>query len=147
MLIRPSTSKGTWQSIADEGIGGQVTGVAMDTFASSLVLVGDVDGRPRALTPCFTYADSRSHRQVRQLRERIDEQEYHARTGVRLHTSYLPSRILWLQQTRPELLEQTESLMSLGEYVYFRLAKVRGLARSTAAWAGILNAHTGELDA
>lgn len=142
-----SIIKGIWQFIADEGIGGQVTGVAMDTFASSLVLVGDVDGRPRALTPCFTYADSRSHGQVRQLRERIDEQEYHARTGVRLHTSYLPSRILWLQQTRPELLEQTESLMSLGEYVYFRLAKVRGLARSTAAWAGILNAHTGELDA
>lgn len=141
-----SVVKGIWKFIEAEGVGDQVTGVALDTFASSLVVVGEVDGRPRALSPCYTYADSRSRQQVEQLRERVNERDYHARTGVRLHTSYLPSRILWLRETAPDLLERAESLMSLGEYVYFRLAKVRGLARSTAAWAGILNAHTGELD-
>lgn len=141
-----SVVKGIWKFIAKEGIEDKVTGVAMDTFASSLVVVGDVDGRPRAISPCYTYADSRSREQVAQLRELVDERDYHARTGVRLHTSYLPSRILWLRETQPSVLERAESLMSLGEYVYFRLAKVRGLARSTAAWAGILNAHTGELD-
>lgn len=129
------------------GLDGDVRGVALDTFASSLVLTAATpNGKQRALTPCFTYADSRSHAQVEQLRAVIDEQEYHARTGVRLHTSYLPSRIRWLRETRPDLLEQAEHLMSLGEYVYYRLAGVRGLARSTAAWAGILDAHTGELD-
>lgn len=132
--------------IEDEDIGEQVKGVALDTFASSLVLVGEKAGRQRALTPCYTYADSRSRAQVTRLREELDEEDYHARTGVRLHTSYLPSRIAWLREEHPDLLEQTESLMSLGEYVYHRLAGVRGLARSTAAWAGILNAHTGELD-
>lgn len=138
--------KGIVKFIEKEDIGEQVTGVALDTFASSLVVVGEVDGRPRALTRCFTYADSRSRGQVEELRERVDEEDYHARTGVRLHTSYLPSRILWLRETRPELLERADSLMSLGEYIYFRLGKVHGLARSTAAWAGILNVHTGELD-
>lgn len=132
--------------IEEEDIGDQVKGVALDTFASSLVLVGDKSGKQRALTPCYTYADSRSHGQVAQLRQELDEADYHARTGVRLHTSYLPSRIYWMREEHPELLDQAESLMSLGEYVYHRLAGVRGLARSTAAWAGILNAHTGELD-
>ncbi|MGP6174163.1 gluconokinase [Corynebacterium sp. A21] len=128
------------------GLDTEVRGVALDTFASSLVLTAAKNGKQRALTPCFTYADSRSHTQVEQLRAEVDEQEYHARTGVRLHTSYLPSRISWLRETQPELLEQAEHLMSLGEYVYYRLAGIRGLARSTAAWAGILDAHTGELD-
>ncbi|AGF73743.1 gluconokinase [Corynebacterium halotolerans] len=122
---------------------GEVTGVAMDSFASSLILV-DADGD--ALTPCLTYADSRSHRQVRFLQERVDEADYHARTGVRLHTSYHPSRLLWLQQEDPETFARTHAAMTIGEYVYLRLAGIRGIATSMAAWSGILDLHTGELD-
>ena len=129
------------------GLAEEIRGVALDTFASSLVLTAaNKKGKQRAISPCYTYADARSHAQVEQLRRELDEQEYHARTGVRLHTSYLPSRILWLRETQPELLEQADQLMSLGEYVYYRLAGVRGLARSTAAWAGILDAHSAKLD-
>lgn len=129
------------------GLADQVRGVALDTFASSLVLTAaDDKGRQRAISPCYTYADSRSRAQVEQLRREVDERAYHARTGVRLHTSYLPSRILWLRQEHPDLLARADRLMSLGEYVYERLAGVRGLARSTAAWAGILDAHSGDFD-
>lgn len=121
----------------------QLSGVILDSFASSLILV---DGHGQALTPCLTYADSRSAEYVEQLRAEIDEAAYHERTGVRLHTSYHPSRLLWLRAEHPQLYAQAESVMTIGEYVYFKLAGIRGISTSVAAWSGILNAHTGEVD-
>jgi gluconokinase len=60
-------------SLATPGLAGRIGGVAVDTFASSLV---GVDSDRRASTPCFTYADSRCGRQVTELRAELDEQLY-----------------------------------------------------------------------
>lgn len=131
-------------SDALEGIEpGQVRAVVMDTFASSLVCV---DAEGDALTPCFTYADSRSWQHLARLRERLDEDDVHQRIGARLHTSYHPPRMLWLQEEFPDVFARTAKFLSLGEYVYAKLAGVEGAATSTMAWAGILNRHTCDLD-
>ncbi|MGB3374438.1 MAG: FGGY family carbohydrate kinase, partial [Microbacterium sp.] len=122
---------------------GLVRAVVMDTFASSLVCV-DADGD--ALTPCFTYADSRSSDHLAKLREQLDEAAVHQRIGARLHTSYHPPRMLWLQDAFPDEFARTAKFLSLGEYVYAKLAGIEGAATSTMAWAGILNRHTCELD-
>ncbi|MGB8384377.1 MAG: hypothetical protein WCG47_24585 [Dermatophilaceae bacterium] len=63
-----------------------LAGVAIDTFAPSLVGVGR-DGGPR--TPCYTYADSRCAAQVGVLRGELAEGAVQQRTGRRLHSSYL----------------------------------------------------------
>nr|WP_286302999.1 FGGY-family carbohydrate kinase [Microbacterium suwonense] len=76
----------------------------------------------------------------------MDEAAVHQRTGTRLHTSYHPPRMLWLQDEFPEVFAKTAKFLSLGEYVYAKLAGVSGAATSTMAWAGILNRHTCELD-
>lgn len=123
---------------------GAIAGVAMDTFASSLVCV---DAGGNALTPCYTYADGRSAAHLATLRGQLDEAEVHQRTGTRLHTSYHPSRMLWLRDTAPDLMAKTAKFLSLGEYVYAKLAGISGCATSTMAWAGILNRHTMKLDA
>lgn len=120
-----------------------VKGVVMDTFASSLVCV---DAAGNALTPCITYADSRSAAQVVELREKLDEDEVHQRTGARLHTSYHPPRMLWLAEEYPEVMAKTARFLSLGEYVYEKIAGVSGAATSTMAWSGMLNRHTGDID-
>ncbi|MFT4229455.1 MAG: gluconokinase [Microbacterium sp.] len=122
---------------------GSVEGVAMDTFASSLVCV-DADGH--ALTPCFTYADSRSAAHLAALRAELDEAAVHQRVGTRLHTSYHPPRLRWLRDVAPDVVEKTAKYVSLGEYVYARLAGIEGAATSTMAWAGILDRRTAELD-
>lgn len=122
---------------------GLVRAVVMDTFASSLVCV---DAEGDALTPCFTYADSRSSEHLARLREQLDEDEVHQRIGARLHTSYHPPRMLWLQDEFPDVFARTAKFLSLGEYVYAKLAGVEGAATSTMAWAGILNRHTCDLD-
>lgn len=122
----------------------EISAVAMDSFASSLVLV-DADGN--ALTRAITYADARCAPYVAALRAQVDEAAYHERTGVRLHTSYHPARLAWIKAEHPGLWEKTDTVMTIGEYVYLRLAAIRGLATSTAAWSGICDVATGELDA
>lgn len=122
---------------------GRIKGVALDTFAASLVGV-DADGR--ATTPALTYADSRSAEQVDLLRAELDEREYTDRTGARLHTSVLPAMLRWIRADHPEVFAATTRWMSLGEYVWLRLLGDTAVGTSTASWSGLLNRHTGDWD-
>jgi gluconokinase len=116
-----------------------ISGVALDTFASSLVGVG-ADGA--ALTPVHTYADSRCAPQVNYLRSVLDEDETQQRTGTRQHTSYLPARFLWLAEQYPDAFVRARRWLSLGEYAWLRLIGTTAAGTSTAAWTGMLNRHT-----
>jgi gluconokinase len=122
---------------------GRIAGVALDTFASSLV---GVDGGGAAATPCYTYADSRCGPQVQALRRELDEGEVQQRTGCRLHSSYLPARFRWLRETEPDRFAAAHRWMSLGEYAYLRLLGTTAAGTATAAWTGMLDRRTGEWD-
>ena len=130
-------------AFANRPFAGRVQAVALDTFASSLVGVGE---DRRAWTPCFTYADSRCANQVVQLRRELDEMEVQQRTGCRLHTSYLTPRLRWLRDTAPDTFAAARQWMSLGEYVYLQLLGVTAAGTSTAAWTGMLDRRTGRWD-
>jgi gluconokinase len=128
---------------ASAQLSGRIRGVAMDTFASSLV---PVDGTGQALTPCHTYADTRPARQVEELRKEMDEEVVQQRTGCRFHTSYLPARLRWFQQTQPSVWAGVARWLSLGEYIQARLTGRYVASFSTAAWTGLLNRVTAEWD-
>jgi gluconokinase len=130
--------------VRDDRLAGRIGGVALDTFASSLVAVG---ADRRACSPCFTYADSRCADQVSELRRTLDEQAVQQRTGCRLHTSYLAPRLQWLRETEPDIFSKAQQWMSLGEYVYLRILGVTAAGTSTAAWTGLLDRRTGKWDA
>ncbi len=123
-------------ALTEQDLAGRVGGVALDTFASSLVGV-DEDGN--AITPCYTYADSRCSAEVDELRGKLDEAEVQQRTGTRLHTSYLTPRLMWLRNTEPALFERAARWLSLGEYVLLRWLGTTACGTSTAAWTGMLD--------
>lgn len=119
-----------------------IAAVAMDTFASSLV---GVDGMGRALTPCFTYADSRSAEQVRQITSEIDPARTQQRVGTRQHTSYLPARLRWARAAVPEF-DRVHRWLSLGEYVHQQILGTAAASTSVASWSGMLDLRTGRWD-
>ncbi|WP_250038380.1 gluconokinase [Paractinoplanes maris] len=127
----------------DPRLGIRIGGVAMDTFAASLIAVDRVG---RALTPCLTYADSRSAAAVTALRDELDEHAVQQRTGTRLHTSYHAPRLRWLAQAQPRVVAEAAAWWSLGEYVWARLLGQPLAGTSTVAWTGLLDRRTGELD-
>ncbi|WP_347352603.1 gluconokinase [Intrasporangium sp.] len=146
-VIDPDQVVGELTGIIDELVGAlhgrQVAGVAIDTFASSLVVV---DGRGRAMTPCFTYADGRCTTQVGQLLEELDEPALHQRTGTRVHGSYWPARLRWLAQEHPDVVADAAHYLSLGDYVLLRLTGTLATGTSCAAWAGMVERRTADWD-
>lgn len=129
---------------ADRALGTRIGGVALDTFAATLVAV---DGAGNSLTPCLTYADSRSAGEVAVLRDELDEHAVQQRTGTRIHTSYHAPRLRWLAAADPRVFGAAAGWWSLGEYVLARLVGTPLAGISTAAWTGLLDRRTGGYDA
>ena len=65
-----------------------IAALASDSLVSNIL---GVDEHGRAVTPVFTYADTRNARQVDELRAKFDEHATHQRVGTMFHSSYLPA--------------------------------------------------------
>lgn len=121
----------------------RIAAVALDTLSPTLL---GADGQGRPLTPVYTYADTRSRQAAGELRQRLDPVEIHERTGCPIHSSYLPSRLLWLEDSRPRLFTQVSRWMTLGEFLYSRFFRTFGVSYSAASWSGLLDRHLLEWD-
>ena len=118
------------------GICSRIAGVAVSTFWHNLVGVGSHD---QAITPVYSWADTRSAAAAEELKRKLDEQEVHARTGCMLHPSYLPAKLFWLQQTQPKTFRKVERWMSFGEYLYLKLFGRTICSISMASGTGLLD--------
>lgn len=117
-----------------------IAAVAMDTMASTVLGV-DRDGRP--LTPVYTYADTRSQKEVDALRAELDLQAVYQRTGCPQHNAYLPGRLRWLQRTSPDVVRRVARWMDAGTFLYSRWFERRDVpvSHSVASWTGLLDRH------
>lgn len=113
--------------------------VGISTFWHSLM---GVNGEGKPLTPVYTWADLRSQSAAQELKQRLDEQAIHARTGCMLHSSYLPAKLLWLSQSQAETFHAVESWMSFGEYCFLQLFGETAVSISMASGTGLLNQDT-----
>ena len=114
----------------------QIVGVGCCTFVSNIL---GVDPTGEAITPIFTYADTRPTQEALWLRNNYDEAMFHQRTGCIFHPSYLPSRFVWLQRTHPEVLTGDLRWMSLDEYLALKLFGETQVSYSVASWSGLLD--------
>lgn len=119
-----------------------IAGVAVCSLAASLVGVIE----DRAVTPLYTWADTRSAPDADRLRDQMDETAAHDRTGCMIHPSYLPPRFLWLQRTQPDLFKSVERWMSISEYIYLHLFGRARCSYSIASWTGLLDRRRLEWD-
>jgi gluconokinase len=113
-----------------------IAGVGCCTFVSNIL---GVNREGEAITPVFTYADTRPTQEALWLRNNFDEAMFHQRTGCIFHPSYLPSRFVWLQRTHPEVLTGDLRWMSLDEYLAFKLFGETQVSYSVASWSGLLD--------
>lgn len=114
----------------------KIGGVASDTFWHNVVGV-DADGT--AITPLYTWADTRSERAAIALRHRLDERDVHQRTGCMLHAMYLPAKFVWLAEDDAALFGRVAFWMSFAEYFHFKCFGTRACSLSMASGSGLLN--------
>ena len=128
---------------ADKDTCGRLAGVGISCFWHSLV---GVDEGGKALTPVYSWADTRSQAQAEALKSEMDEVEYHARTGCVLHTSYWPAKLRWLRETQPEAFGKVQRWMSFGEYVALRLFGETSCSLSMASGTGLFDQNAADWD-
>jgi len=114
----------------------QIKAVASCTLVSNIL---GVDQKNRAITPLFTYADTRAEKEILYLKQKFDEKIIHDRTGCPLHSSYLPAKMLWLYRTWPDLGRKVKRWVSIGEYLELKLFGFANVSYSVASWTGLLN--------
>src|SRR5438093_2042779 len=114
----------------------RIAGVAVSTFWHNLV---GVDSYDQATTPIYSWADTRSAAAAEALRQRLPENEVHARTGCVLHPSYLPAKLFWLQQSQSEVFGRVAHWMSFGEYLYLKFLGRTICSLSMASGTGLLD--------
>jgi gluconokinase len=82
-----------------------VAAVGISCFWHSLVGL-DEHGEP--ITPVLYWGDNRSVEQVDRLSAGLDQQYWRGRSGCVFHSNYWPAKLLWLQQTEPELFSRVD---------------------------------------
>lgn len=118
--------------------------VGMATLAGNVM---GIDAAGNSLTPIYTYADTRSAEDVEILREMLDEESIHQRTGCLLHTAYQPGRLRWLMRSVPALNDQVARWVDLGTYLYTAWFGESPCSYSIASWSGMLNRSSLEWNA
>ncbi|HEX7243754.1 MAG TPA: FGGY family carbohydrate kinase, partial [Longimicrobiaceae bacterium] len=117
----------------------EVAAVGASCFWHSLLGVG-ADGSP--LTPVYGWGEMRSAAAALRLRERVDEDAVHARTGCFLHPSYPTAKLPWLREAAGDTFRRAAAWMSFAEYLELRLFGVRRCSVSMASGSGLLDLRT-----
>ena len=125
----------------------EIRAVGTSCFWHSLLAVDASEADGRALTPVYSWADSRSADAADALRAELDEGAIHDRTGCVLHTSYWPAKLRWLATARPDLAGRAVRWLGYAEYLAARFTGRVACSVSMASGTGLLDQHTAEWDA
>lgn len=110
--------------------------VAASCFWHSLV---GVDSEGNATTNVFTWAETRPAEYVQFLRDNLNENEVHNRTGARFHSSFWTAKLLWLKTEFPEVFQKTQKWLSFSDYLALKLFGETVTSVSMASGTGIFN--------
>lgn len=118
--------------------GMKIAAVGGSGFWHSFLGVG-ADGRPTL--PILHLLDTRSAAEV------LEYPDAHARTGCVRHTSYWPSKLLWLAKYKPAEFAATKRWLSFPEFLYEKLFGQPRLSTSMASATGLWDQNANDYDA
>lgn len=117
--------------------------VAASCFWHSLI---GVDAGGNATTSVFTWAETRPAEYVQSLRDNLNENEVHNRTGARFHSSFWTAKLLWLKTEFPEAFQKTAKWLSFSDYLALKLFGEAVTSVSMASGTGIFNLRKDDWD-
>jgi gluconokinase len=118
---------------------GDILAVALTTFWHSLMGLSN-DKTPT--TPVHMWADKRSGEDAISLGQEMDEDRVHTETGCRLHSSYWPAKLRWLQRTNPETWRETSTWVSFADYLSWSIHHELTTSISMASGTGLLHSSS-----
>lgn len=125
-------------------IKGEISHVAASSFWHSLV---GVDEKGKPTTKVFGWADTRSRAFVKVLREKLNENDVHNRTGARFHSSFWTAKLLWLQKEQKKIFKQTAKWLSFSDFIWLKFFGSAATSVSMASATGIFDIRKNDWDA
>ncbi|HEX7127219.1 MAG TPA: gluconokinase [Thermodesulfobacteriota bacterium] len=131
--------------VAAGGRATAIRAVGLATFWHGLM---GTDAADTPVTPLYLWADVRASAHAARLAERLGADALHARTGCPVHASFLPAKLLWLGETRPDPFRRAAWWGSFGEWLHRRLfgRPDAPASLSMASATGLLDQTTGRWD-
>lgn len=105
-----------------------------------------VDNNNMPVTPVYMWSDKRSGADAEALAAEFSVAVAHKRTGCRVHSSYWPAKLRWLQRIQPDLVASVKRWVSITDNVMQHFSGKLSTSISMASGTGLLNATTLEWD-
>jgi gluconokinase len=118
---------------------GKIAGVGVSCFWHSLL---GLDAKGRAITPVYTWADSRCREAAASLRANRGEIALHARTGCMARASFWPAKLLWLRAAEPALFRRVTRWVSPAEWMQELWCGAATVSFSMASGCGLLDGRS-----
>ncbi len=122
---------------ADRALRGQPI-IAWGTSCFWHSLLG-IDQKYAALSPIYTWADSRCAADAARLREALSEPAVHARTGCMLRASFWPAKLAWLRLTQQSLVRRVAHWVSPVDFLHAQFCGELRPSLSMTSGAGMLD--------
>ncbi len=123
--------------------GNQLTSVSFSCANQSLILL-DQDHQP--ISRVMTWADTRARRQAEALKQSSKAKIIYEKTGTPIHPMSPLIKLMWLQETKPDLIKQAAFYADIKSYLFWRLFGQFRIDISIASCTGLMNLTTQNWD-
>lgn len=123
---------------------GPIAGIGVSCFWHSLL---GLDAQGRAITPVYTWADSRCREAAAGLRKNPGEKALHERTGCMARASFWPAKLIWLRRAEPALFRRVARWVSPAEWIEAMWCGAANVSFAMASGTGLLDGRTLKWDA
>lgn len=116
-----------------------LAGLSISSFGEAAVLL---DREGRVLGNSLLYIDSRGREQVEKLVEKIGEAAIVHKTGLKPHSMYTLSKLMWYREKQPELYERIHTFLPFGSFILHKLGARPVMDYSLASRTMAFDVHT-----
>lgn len=109
--------------------------LGFDTMLHSFLLV---NGEKVPLTPLLNWMDTRSFQEMEELRDAYEAENVYTLTATPLHTIYHLPRVLWFRTHQRDVFERAYKILSIKDWILWRLTGELLCDYSTASGTGLL---------
>lgn len=117
----------------------QVSEILCLSFSAAMHSLILMDENHRPITKSITWADNRSGKWARKLKDSEQGNRLYRHTGTPIHPMSPLVKLLWLRNEHAELFQRAARFISIKEYVFYRLFGRYLVDHSIASATGMLN--------
>lgn len=102
------------EAVEKAGIGpADIAAISLSTQRTTSIFLDDQE----RVLKTISWQDNRTNAEMREIAAKIAPQEYYRRTGLPLNTTWIITKVLWMQKNEPETWKKVRRVVQLQDYI------------------------------